>query len=375
VDTYIVVENPNDGNLEIPRLPDELVPAPPGGCQWLPACQFNEIASGQWIALPMPAPTIRFDGLNTTRFTAVSYFPTAMFVDVAGNTHGPFPKGGSFSFAGLPGGSVTSFSLQPDTSSIPALAPIGIALDGASGSFQAQVIGPAEVTVACERVSAGAAPSGDSPLAVGRGETIRFSAQTSGNCANTYQWSFNSVPLPGETGPTITIGGVGTEHYGDYSVVVQNGLGNAVSPSLRIEPLLYTLTVNVPAGTVERSPDQTAYEPGTVVIVQALPPTGQFFVAWTGDIAGTANPVSVSLDRNTTITARYGSPFGGTPWAVPGRIQAGTSTRGAKVWDTTMPMPSIRVAAAIAPAGWIFWNGLAARESAGRQRGNGWITL
>lgn len=105
-----------------PTLPDASTPAPPGGCAWLPTYGFNNVASGGWFALPASGSAIRFDALDTTRFTAITGFPAGTtWVDVDGQSHGPFTSGQSFSFADQPGGSVTTFTVRADAGQIPAL--------------------------------------------------------------------------------------------------------------------------------------------------------------------------------------------------------------------------------------------------------------
>lgn len=155
-----------------------------------------------------------------------------------------------------------------------------------------------------------------------RGESVRFTAHVPGSCANTYQWRRNGVALPGETNPTLNFASVGSEHYGIYSVVVQNELGTAESPALALEPLLYTLTVNTAGGSVTRSPDLAGYKPGTVVTLQAVPAAGFTFAGWDGDVHSTTNPVQITMDQNRSVIAWFGNPFGGAPWTIPGPIEA-----------------------------------------------------
>ncbi len=66
-----------------------------------------------------------------------------------------------------------------------------------------------------------------------------------------------------------------------------------------------TLTVNVTgSGTVDRD-DVGPYEYGDVVQLTAVPATGWHFVGWTGDMTGTINPASVTLNGNKTVTAEF----------------------------------------------------------------------
>jgi len=78
--------------------------------------------------------------------------------------------------------------------------------------------------------------------------------------------------------------------------------------STRKTPIMYTVAVNVNptnGGAVSRNPDQTYYAPGTVVYVTATPANGYKFAGWSGGAAGTANPVTVTMDGDKTLTADF----------------------------------------------------------------------
>src|SRR5439155_547953 len=68
----------------------------------------------------------------------------------------------------------------------------------------------------------------------------------------------------------------------------------------------YTLNVTTAgSGTVAKSPSQASYNHGTVVQLTATPAAGWRFVDWSGDAGGTANPVSVTMDGNKSVTATF----------------------------------------------------------------------
>ncbi len=68
----------------------------------------------------------------------------------------------------------------------------------------------------------------------------------------------------------------------------------------------YTLVVNVNgSGSVAKAPDSTNYLSGTSVTLTATPATGWHFVGWSGDLTGTASPITVGMDGNKTITATF----------------------------------------------------------------------
>ena len=68
----------------------------------------------------------------------------------------------------------------------------------------------------------------------------------------------------------------------------------------------YTLIVTVVGnGTVTRSPDLPFYPHGTAVTLEATPGDGWAFAAWSGDITGTANPLTVSMGHDLNLTATF----------------------------------------------------------------------
>ena len=67
----------------------------------------------------------------------------------------------------------------------------------------------------------------------------------------------------------------------------------------------YTLTTNATNGTVTRVPDQPRYNHGSTVTLTATPSPGFVFSSWTGDATGSANPLTVTMDRNKNITANF----------------------------------------------------------------------
>ena len=69
----------------------------------------------------------------------------------------------------------------------------------------------------------------------------------------------------------------------------------------------YTLTVNVVGnGTVTINPQSATYLSGTTVTLTAVPENENFTLsAWSGDISGTQNPISITMDGNKTVTATF----------------------------------------------------------------------
>ncbi|MBT0160831.1 DUF2341 domain-containing protein, partial [Candidatus Bathyarchaeota archaeon A05DMB-2] len=69
---------------------------------------------------------------------------------------------------------------------------------------------------------------------------------------------------------------------------------------------VYTLSVNVVgSGTVTKNPNLPTYNYGDTVILTANPSTGYKFVAWSGDLSGTANPATITMTGNKAVTATF----------------------------------------------------------------------
>jgi hypothetical protein len=58
-------------------------------------------------------------------------------------------------------------------------------------------------------------------------------------------------------------------------------------------------------GAVGKTPDQPTYAYGTPVTLTATPGPGWHFAGWSGDASGAANPLTVAVDANKTITAAF----------------------------------------------------------------------
>ena len=71
-------------------------------------------------------------------------------------------------------------------------------------------------------------------------------------------------------------------------------------------PIEYTLTTDSDGpGTVTKIPDQTIYHYGDVVKLTAIPNLNYGFSQWVGDLTGSVNPVSITIDGNKSITAKF----------------------------------------------------------------------
>jgi len=67
----------------------------------------------------------------------------------------------------------------------------------------------------------------------------------------------------------------------------------------------YTLSVSGTNGTVTRTPNKTSYASGETVSLQATANSGYTFSGWSGALSGTANPASLVMNANKSVTANF----------------------------------------------------------------------
>jgi uncharacterized repeat protein (TIGR02543 family) len=108
--------------------------------------------------------------------------------------------------------------------------------------------------------------------------------------ASGYQFSGWSGDLTGSTNPaTITM-----------------DANKNVTANFTALPPQYTLTVNtVGSGNVTPDPPDGVYNAGANVTLTASPASGYQFSGWSGEINGTMNPATVTMDANKNITATF----------------------------------------------------------------------
>jgi hypothetical protein len=107
-------------------------------------------------------------------------------------------------------------------------------------------------------------------------------------------------------------------HFGAWSGDV-SGSTNPTSVTMNVDKTVaagfaintYTLGMTGSHGQVKvngvaRSlPYSGSFDHGTLVDLEAVPDTGYHFTAWSGDLSGTANPTSVTLDSDKTVAAGF----------------------------------------------------------------------
>ena len=68
----------------------------------------------------------------------------------------------------------------------------------------------------------------------------------------------------------------------------------------------FTLSATpVGSGTVAFNPPGGVYDAGTVVTLTATPSSGGQFLNWSGDLSGSSNPATITVDANKSVTATF----------------------------------------------------------------------
>lgn len=93
----------------------------------------------------------------------------------------------------------------------------------------------------------------------------------------------------------------------DFFVRAANAMGGLGTPSKSINATvtMYSLAVSVASGEGTVSPASGNYAEGAQVEVTAIPATGWMFDRWSGDLTGTANTASVTMNAAKTIYAHF----------------------------------------------------------------------
>ncbi len=119
--------------------------------------------------------------------------------------------------------------------------------------------------------------------------------------------------------------------------VDQNNYGSGWEIGAYVFINRYDLTINAENGSVVPS-DSTYYE-RTEVELSAIPDENYVFTGWSGDISGTTNPITISMDSSITVTANFIQGFNLVTHASNGTVTPaeGTFLDGEEVTLTATP--------------------------------------
>jgi uncharacterized repeat protein (TIGR02543 family) len=90
--------------------------------------------------------------------------------------------------------------------------------------------------------------------------------------------------------------------------------------------ITYTLTTSAAHGTIASTPNRTHYSPGETVTLQATPDSGYVFNGWADGLTGTANPATLVMNSNKSVTANFG-PVAPTTYTLTVTAANGSVTR------------------------------------------------
>ncbi len=133
------------------------------------------------------------------------------------------------------------------------------------------------------------------------GDTLTYSASNlpSGSSFNPATSTFTWTPLEADTGvyPNCYF------QVSDGSLTDSEDITITVLSSQVVQS---TLTINITGqGMVSKNPDQTTYSDGSNVTLTATPASGYTFSGWSGDISGTTNPATITMNNNKNVTAIF----------------------------------------------------------------------
>jgi len=115
------------------------------------------------------------------------------------------------------------------------------------------------------------------------------------------------VTLTAVADPGWSFGGWGGDASGlenPKSLTVTNDL--SISATFMQDEYTLSVSINPPEqGTVTITPIKPFYHYGDMVTLTAIPELGWSFAGWSGDAAGSDNPLTITITGNTEITANF----------------------------------------------------------------------
>jgi C1A family cysteine protease len=117
--------------------------------------------------------------------------------------------------------------------------------------------------------------------------------------------TYTIAPNAGYTVDNVIVNGVAQGAITSYSFNNVNA-NHTISATFRAIGSNFTLNVSsLGRGGVSLSPEGPTYPSGTVVTLTAGAGPGFRFANWSGDVSGTANPVTITMNSNKNVTANF----------------------------------------------------------------------
>ena len=123
-----------------------------------------------------------------------------------------------------------------------------------------------------------------------------------------YYSNLNLTPSGGSVSATPIYVRLNSSSLGTYSGNITHTSTGATQKNIAASgtvSVYYTLTVNASNGTVALSPAGGSYASGTVVTLTATGNTGYVFGSWSGDLTGSTNPTTITVDGDKAVTATF----------------------------------------------------------------------
>lgn len=151
------------------------------------------------------------------------------------------------------------------------------------------------------------------PKSVNEAETLSFAISATDVDQDSLTYSASSLPLGATFNPaTRTFNWTPAYNQaGSDSVrfTVSDGKGKTDSETITITvadvPGYYALTIKAANGSVTKSPDKFGYSLGDVVTLTAAPNPGYYFYSWSGNLRGSINPSTITMDAHKSVTATF----------------------------------------------------------------------
>ena len=193
---------------------------------------------------------------------------------------GPYPQGSQVTFTATP---AAGWTFQGWSGSVSGSAnPLTITLTGETSILGTFV--PASVTL--------------NVLVTGTGSVDV--TPVAGSYAIGSQVTLSAKPSPGCAFLGWSGGATGTAN--PLTLTLQT---NTVVVAAFSQSTVALTTTVVGSGTIALSPPGGSYTPGTVVTLTATPASGFAFSGWSGGASGTVNPLTLTVQTNTAVTANF----------------------------------------------------------------------
>jgi hypothetical protein len=116
--------------------------------------------------------------------------------------------------------------------------------------------------------------------------------------------TFTMTPAAGYVMNAVTVDGVSQGAITSYtfSNVTAN---HTIAATFKAAPVTFTLATSAVNGSIALSPSGGTYVSGTVVTLTASPSAGFAFSNWSGDATGAANPTTVTMNSNKSVSANF----------------------------------------------------------------------